>query len=208
MPVAVPVQLSHAPQLQPGMGPALGVEFDHLHPVRGDEGQEGDEVGLLHGVANGDEMLVLHMFDGDGVVIVGFLGLQRRQYQAAAADYRAADGVEDVAADGADEKTAPEEIGRDVAVGDGFAVHQLNDADAQGPGQGLQQGDVRQSPGGFPLGDGLAADAQLFRQLRLGHAPRLPELPDGGAGHIGVHGQHFLSPEAYHGGTAEATCAA
>ena len=151
---------------------------------------------LGHGVMDGDEVLVLHILHGNGVVIVRILGLQRGQGHAAAAHHRVSGAVEDVAADGADVELAPAQIGGDVAVGDVLAVHQLDDADAQRLGQRLEQGDVRQSLAGLPLGDGLAADAQLFRQFGLGHPAVLPELADGIAGHISIHGQHFLSAKS------------
>ena len=193
MAVAVVIQSPQAPHLEPGLGLALGVELDELDPVTGDVGQEGDEVLLGHGMMDGDELLILHLLDGDGVVVIGLLGLQGRQGHTAAAHHRTAGAVDDVAADGADIELAPAQIAADIAVGDVLAVHQLDDADAQSLGQGLQEGNVRQTLGSLPLGYGLAADTQLFSQLRLGHPAVLPEIADGGSGHIGIHGQHFLS---------------
>ena len=67
--------------------------------------------------------------------------------------------VEDVAAQGADVEFSPQEIGGDIAVGDVLAVHQLDEGDPQGLGQGLEQGDVGQPLGSLPFGDGFAADA-------------------------------------------------
>ena len=74
--VAVPVEVSATAELHPGLGVALGVKFHQLDPVAGDEGREGDEMLLGHGVVDGQKMLVLHILDGDGMVFVGFLGLQ------------------------------------------------------------------------------------------------------------------------------------
>lgn len=103
------------------------------------------------------------------------------------------DGVDGVAADGADVEFAAQQVGGDVSVGDMLAVHQLHHADAQGLSQRLQQGDVRKTFGGLPLGDGLAADAQDLGEGGLGQITAFPELPDGGAGYISIHGCHFLS---------------
>ena len=162
---------------------------------------------LGHGVMDGDEMLVLHIFNGNGVVLIGLLRFQRRQADAAAADHRTAGAVDDITTEGADTELAPQQIGRDVSVDDGLSVHQLDDRDPQGLGQGLEQNDIRQTLGGLPLGNGLTADADLLTQLRLGHPPFLPKTADGGAGHIMVHGQHFLSKKAYHEKRPAATCA-
>ena len=101
--------------------------------------------------------------------------------------------MQDVAAQGADEEPAPEHIGGAVPVGDVLTVHQLDHGDPQDLGQRLEQGDVRQTLGGLPFGDGLTADPQLLGQRRLGHVPGLPELFDGGSGDVVIHGDHFLS---------------
>ena len=93
-----------------------------------------------------------------------------------------------IAADGAEVEFRPQHIGGDVFIDNLLSVHQLNDGNAQGLGQGLQKGDVWQTPGSFPFGDCFAADTNFFCQLRLGQLSLLPKLPDGGSGYIGIHG--------------------
>ena len=52
----------------------------------------------------------------------------------------------------------------------GAQVKEVVDADAEDLRQHRQGADVRHGHGVFPLGDGLRADPQLFRQLLLGQA--------------------------------------
>ena len=193
MVVAVVVEISSATQLQPGFGIAFGIEFDHLHPVCGDIGKKRNVVIFRHGVMDGDKMLILHALHGDAVVIVRRFCFGRGQCDAAAADDSVTHTVDDIATDGADIEFAPEHIGGNVLVGDMLAAHQFDEGNAQGLSQRLQQGNVRQSLAGFPLGDGLAADTDPLCQLRLGQIFLFPQLADGGTGYIGVHGCHFLS---------------
>jgi CubicO group peptidase (beta-lactamase class C family) len=138
----------------------------------------------------------------------GLFCLQRRQGDAAAADQGAAHGVDHIAAHRTNIEFPPEQIGRKIVVGDGLAVHQLDNGDPQGLRQGLQQRNIRQPLSGFPLGNCLAADANHLCQFSLGQPPGFPKLPDGVSGHISIHGQHFLSQTAYHERARGATCAA
>ena len=151
---------------------------------------------LGHGVVYGDEMLVFHLFDGDGVGVIGFLRFQGGQSNAAAADHRVTGGVDHVAAEGADIEFAPEHIGGNVLVDNLLPVHQLDDGNAQRLGQGLQQSNIGQALGSLPFGDGFAADADLLCQVRLCQIPAFPQLLDGCAGNIAVHKCHFLSHTA------------
>ena len=79
MPVTVVIQLSPAPQLHSGFRIALGVEFDHLDPVAGDKGQEGDKMLLGHGVVYGDKMLVLYAFYGYLMVAIRLFCIKGRE---------------------------------------------------------------------------------------------------------------------------------
>ena len=51
-----------------------------------------------------------------------------------------------------------------------------------------QEGDVRGSRPALPFADGLAADAELFPQLRLGEVQALRQGPDEAAGFDLIHG--------------------
>ena len=150
-------------------------------------------MGLRHGVVDGDEMLVLHIFDGQRMVFVRLFRLQRRERDAATADHRISQCVDGIAADGADVELAAQHIGGNVFVADLLAVHQLDDGDPQCLSQRLQQADVWQPFGSLPLGNGLAADADALCQFCLGHIPALAQLPDGASGHISVHSYPVLS---------------
>ena len=86
------------------------------------------------------------------------------------------------------QKFAAKKVCGNIPVCNGFPIHQLNNGDAQRLRQRLQQRNIRQTLGRLPFGDGLAADADALRQLRLGQPTPLSELPDGGPGDIGVHG--------------------
>ena len=191
--VAVIIQVTSAPQLQPGLGVALRVEFHQLQPVGGDIGHKGDEMLLGHGVVDRDKVFVLHPLQGDGVRRLTVLCFQRGQGDTAAADEGVAHAVNDVAADGAYIEFAAQHIAADVLVGDVLAVHQLDQGEPQGLGQGLQKADIRQTLAGLPLGDGLAADTDLFCQFRLGEISGFPQIFDGITGYIAVHICHFLS---------------
>ena len=192
VPVTVPVEGAEATELEPGLGVALGVEFHKLHPVGGDEGHEGNIVRLGHGVGDGDEVLILHILDADCVAFVRLLRLQGRQSDAAAADDRTANAVDHIAAEGTHMEFGSQHVGGGVLVDDGLTVHQLDDGDVQCLGQWLQQGNVRQTLGSFPLGDGLAADADSLGQLRLGQILLFTKLLDCCTCYICVHGCHVL----------------
>ena len=73
--------------------------------------------------------------------------------------------------------------------------------------QWLKQGDIRQTLGGFPFGDGFAADADLFSQLRLGQTRCFPQTFDGGSCDISVHVSTPFPGKAYHEMKNPATCA-
>ena len=213
MTVAVEVEHPGAPQREAGGGIALRVQLDQLELIAREVGDERDEVVFCHGVMERDKKLVLHPFDGQLVVLVGvlrFRNVLRGQGDAAAAHHGLPGGVEHIAADGADIELGTQEVGGPVLVDHGLSLHQLQNRDAQRSGQGLQQGDIGQALGRLPLGDGLGADGKGSGQLRLGEVFGFPQLPDGAAGDISVHGSvpSFSSAQAYQNKTLHATYAA
>ena len=117
---------------------------------------------LGHRVVEGNEMLVLHTFNGDRVVILCFFSLQSRQGNAAATDHRVSHAVEHIAADGTDIELAAQQIGGNVFIADVLPIHQLNDGNAQRLCQRLQQANIRQTLGSFPFGDRFGADTPFF----------------------------------------------
>ena len=98
---------------------------------------------LRHGVVNGDEMFVLHILGGDGVVIIRFFRLQSRQGNATAADERISQTVNRIAADRADIELRPQHIGGDVLIDNVLTIHQLDNGDTQCLSQGLQKRNIR-----------------------------------------------------------------
>ena len=100
--VAVEVEVASAVELETGFGVAFGVELDKLHPVRCEEGYEGNIVGFCHRVVDGNEMLVLHLFDGNTVIGIGFFCLQGWQDKTATANESVSHSSENVAANGTD----------------------------------------------------------------------------------------------------------
>ena len=163
--IAIVIDRSYTPQLQPGFRVSFRVELHQLNPVGGHKGDEGDEVLFGHGVMNGDKVFIFHIFDGEQVVIVCHFCFQRGKGNAAAADQSASGAVDDVAADRADIKLTPQHIAGWIPVDNMLSVHQLDHRNPQCLGQGLQKADVRQTFGSFPFGNGLAADADFFCQL-------------------------------------------
>ena len=100
--VAVEVEVASAVELEASFGVAFGVELDKLHPVRCEEGHERNKMGFSHRVVDGNEMLVLHLFDGNTVIDIGLFGLQGRQDNAATANEGISHCSENVAANGTD----------------------------------------------------------------------------------------------------------
>ena len=136
--IAIPIKLAEATQLQASLRVSFWVELYKLYPVRGDEGDEGNEMGFGHGMVDGNEILVLYFFNTDPMAFIRVFCFQGRKGNAAAADERIAGAVDDVTADGADIEFGTKHIGRGVFVDDMLAVHQFNDRDAQGLRQRLQ----------------------------------------------------------------------
>ena len=140
-----------------------------------------------HGVVHRDVIFVLHGLHADGVRRVRRFRFQLWQGEAAATDHRRAHGADRVAADRADVKAAPEQVGGAVAVLHVRAGQQFQHGEAQRPGQGFQQAYVGEAVARLPFADGLAADKELLCQFLLGQAPGLPHPADYSAGDISVH---------------------
>ena len=99
--IAVGVEVAAAAELEAGFSVTFWIEFHKLHTVTRDEGYEGDIMHFGHLVMHGDEMLVLDAFDRDRMLVVGIIGFERRERDAATADDGIACGVKDIAAQGA-----------------------------------------------------------------------------------------------------------
>lgn len=141
-------------------------------------------MGLCHGMMDGDEVLIFYRLDLDLVVFIGRFSLQSRKRHAAASDDRIPQGVDHVAADGADVQLGAKQIGGSVLVDDSIALHEFHDRDTQGGGKRLEERDIRQPFGGLSLGNGLAADIDLVCKFCLRHLFLPPQLLDGVAGDI------------------------
>ena len=73
--VAVPVEESVAPELKTGLGISFRIQLDHLNPVTGDKGNEGNVVLFCHRVADGYKMLVFHRLNLKGMFLLRILRL-------------------------------------------------------------------------------------------------------------------------------------
>ena len=162
---------------------------------------------LTHGMLHRNIMLIFHIFDGDTMIIIRFFRFQSRQRNAAAADQGISHAVDHIPAHGAYIELSPQHIGRNIPVGNRLSVHQFNHRNPQRLGQRLQKRNIRQSLPRLPLGYGLGADTYFPCQLRLGQFPRFPQLLNGRAGHIAVHGLTSFLQLAYHTEASGTTCA-
>lgn len=88
---------------------------------------------------DGDEMLILYRLDLDLVVFIRRFGLQSRKRHTTAADDGISQGVDHVAADGADIQLGAEQIGGSVLIDDSIALHEFHDGDTQGGGKWLEE---------------------------------------------------------------------
>lgn len=129
--VAVDVEEASAVELEASFGVAFGVELDKLHPVRCEEGRERNKMGFCHRVVDGNEMLVLHFFDGNTVICIGLFCLQGWQDNAATANEGISHSSENVAADGANIEFRPQNIGRKIPIGNRLSRQQLRHRNTQ-----------------------------------------------------------------------------
>ena len=184
MAIAVAIQVSSASETKTALCVSFRVQLDHLKLFGCHIGQKGDVVGFCHGMMDGDEVLILYRLDLDLMVFIGRFRFQSRKRHAAAADGRIPQGVDHVAADGADVQLGAKQIGGSVLIDDSIALHEFHDRDPQGSGKRFKERDIRQPFGGLPLGNGLAADIDLICKFCLRHLFLLPQLLDGIAGDI------------------------
>lgn len=184
MAIAVAKQVSSAPETKSALCVSFRVQLDHLKLFGCHIGQKGNVVGFCHGMMDGDEMLVFYRLDLNLVVFVRRFGLQSRKRYTAAADDRIPQGVDHVAADGADVQLGAKQIGGSVLIDDSVALHEFHDGDTESGGKRFKERDIRQPFDGLPLGNGLAADIDLICKFCLRHLFLLPQLFDGVAGDI------------------------
>ena len=149
MPVAEEVHTPSSPQPEPGFRVALGIELHQLEPIRSGVDHKGDEVLLGHGMPDGNEFLILHLLNGNRMLLIRLLRLQGRKRNSAAADHGFSRTVNYISADRADIELRPEHIAGNIPVGDGLSVHQLQHRHPQRLRQGLQQRNIRQPPAGI-----------------------------------------------------------
>ena len=149
MPVAAPEELSPATVQESGLGSSLRVESDQLRPVRGYIGDKPDVVLPGHGMGQGDKQLIFHGFHLGKVRLLRLLRLQCRQGNAAAGNHGFSGGPQHIAADRADIKPGPQNIGALVLVADGLPGEQFGYGEAKTFRQGLQKADVRKPPAGI-----------------------------------------------------------
>ena len=76
--VAVHVQISLSPQLQPQLGIAFGIELDHAEAVGCSVGDERYEVLLGHIVVDDNKVFVLDRFDPNSVRFIWLFSNQTR----------------------------------------------------------------------------------------------------------------------------------
>ncbi len=107
-------------------------------------------MGFCHGMMDGDEVLIFYRLNLDIMVFIRRFGLQSRKRHTAAADDGVSQGVDHIAADGADIQLGEEQIGGSVLINDRIAFHELHDRDTQGGGKRLKERDIRQPFGGPP----------------------------------------------------------
>ena len=148
--VAVSVQPSAAAQRKARRGVPLGIELHKLQPFVRSKGEKRYVMPARHRVADGDVKFVLHRLDGDLMLRVRLLALERRERHAAAAHDRRAERVQHVAAHRADIERAAAHIRRNVPVDDRRAAQQLDHRYAERRGERLEKRYIRQAPARFP----------------------------------------------------------
>ena len=73
--VAVEIQVAATAEGEPCFGVALRVKLYHLQPIGSNGCNERYEVLLCHRMVNGDKMLVLHLFYGNCMIVIGLFSL-------------------------------------------------------------------------------------------------------------------------------------
>ncbi len=141
--IAIKVQDTFASKLQTGFGVLFGVEFHELYPVAGNISQKGNKMIFGHGVTNGDEMLIFHLFNGNRVVLVCFFGFQRGQRNTTTRNRGASHCSNNIATYRTNVKPRTGNVRRTVLVGNDISRKQFGNRNTQCLCQGFQQGNIR-----------------------------------------------------------------
>ena len=83
--IAVIIDISSAAKVKAGFGVAFGVKFYKLNAVRCEMGDERNIMTFCHGMVDGYEMFIFHIFDCYAVVVVCFFCFKGRQDNSAPA---------------------------------------------------------------------------------------------------------------------------
>ena len=145
-------------------------------------------MGLGHGVLHAHVVLPVHGCDLNGVRLVRHLRRERRQGDSAAVESASTSGGDHISAHRTHIPLGFQHVCRAVPVDDLRTGEQLRQRNPQCLCQRFQQGDVRQSLAGLPLGNGLVADKNTLCQLLLGHAAPFPQHLNGLSCDIWIHG--------------------
>ena len=149
MAVAEKIKLAPAPLSEPCRRRSFGVKLDRFKAVVSDIGQKGNIVFLGHGVIYRHKNLVLDIFHGDGVAVVGLFGRLWGQLHPAATHRRLAECSDDISANGTNINFAFEHIGRTVCVYRLVARQKLGHRNRKGCRQRFDEGNVGKSPAGI-----------------------------------------------------------
>jgi len=144
-------------------------------------------MGFFHRMREGDVIIPVAFLNQNRMFVGCILRFEGRQGNSAAAECAHADGLDDVAADGADIETHFADVGGTVAVHRKLPCEQFGNGNAKRSGKLHEDADIRKSPAGFPFGNGFVAHAESFRKLFLGKILLLTQIADGRACDV-IHG--------------------
>lgn len=148
--VAVPVKNTVAAAEKARFRVSFGIEAHELEAVVRTAGGERKIVRFAHRMRGGDIKLVLDILNADVVCLVGLLGFERGQGDAAARDHRAAGRVQHIAAHRTHIQPGAAHIGRAVDIDDLLAGKQLGHGNAQRGCERLEKRNVRKAAPRFP----------------------------------------------------------
>lgn len=143
MAIAVAVEVSSALEAESAFSISLRVKFHHLKLVGCHVGQKRYVVGFVHGVMDGDELLIFHLFYLDFMVFIQRFSLQSRKGNTAAADDGISQSMNHIATDGADIQLGAKQIAGFVLIDNRIALHQFHDRDTEGGGKRFNERDIR-----------------------------------------------------------------
>ena len=148
--VAVPVKNTVAASGKAHLCVSFGIEAHKLEAVVRTAGGERKIVRFVHRMRGGDIKLVLDILNADVVRLVGLLGFERGQGDAAARDHRAAGRMQHIAAHRTHIQPGAAHIGRAVDVDDLLAGKQLGHGNAQRGCKRLEKRNVRKAAPRLP----------------------------------------------------------